>query len=137
MKKVFEEILEKLKGIDFAAIGTINMKLQGIDVEFNDLDFLTDDQNLEKISQIFSSPINTENGYKETEFMLDNFRIHFVSSQGNPLRTDNCHKAITINAFGLMIPAMPLESELEFYKKLNTPKALKKVELIKTFEEGK
>lgn len=130
MDKVFLEILNQLKEIDFATIGSTNMKLQGIDVVPNDVDFLTDDVNIEKVAKIFSSKISNDNGYKETEFKIDNIDIHFVSSSSNSLRVYDCHKVILIDVWGLQIPVMPLELELEFYRKFNTKKAQNKVKLI-------
>ena len=48
MKKIFKIILEKLEGIKFALIGTTNMNFQGIKIKPNDIDFLTDDENIKK-----------------------------------------------------------------------------------------
>lgn len=126
MDKIFKELLKKLRGIGFVVIGTVNMKLQGIDVESNDIDLATDDESMEKIAKIFSSIIIEERGFKETEFIIDHSQIHVVSVSTNPLRNDDFKKPVNIKKWNLQITGMPLESELEFYQKLNTLKPDKK-----------
>lgn len=131
MEKTFQEILEKLKGINLALVGTVNMNFQGIEIEPNDIDFVTDDYGIEKIAKIFFSNITDNDGYKETEFALRGSKVHFISKTTNPLRMDDSINPIFIRKWDLEIPVMPLEYELEFYKKLNTSKAEVKVSLIK------
>ncbi len=131
MESVFNDILEKLRGIQFACIGTTNMYLQRIDVIPKDIDFVTDDYNLIKIASICKAKIINKRGFKEVKINLHNFEVHFASCDGNSLRNDDFKKPIWIFKWGLKIPCMPLESDLKFYQQANRAKDHNKVKLIK------
>jgi len=132
MQKVFKFILEKLSGLNFALIGTTNIMLQGGEIIPNDIDFLTDEKNIKGIARTLKSKISDDNGYKETEYLLGSYKIHFVSASGNPLRDDNLREKIYINRWGMKIPCMTLGSELKFYRKINSEKAKSKVKIIRS-----
>jgi len=131
--KVLKILLKKLGGIDFALLGTFNLSLQGIKIIPGDLDLLTDDEGIEKISQIFKSTVVKEKevGYKETQFQIKGIEVHVVSNKKNPLRPQNFKKHLVwIEKEGLKIPCMSLESELSFYRQARREKDRGKVRLI-------
>lgn len=132
--KVLKILLQKLKNIDSALLGTFNLFIQEINVVPRDLDLLTDDEGIEKISQIFGSKITKEkeDHYKETFFQIENIEVHVVSNKNNPLRSKNFKKQIVwIEKEELKIPCMSLESELLFYQQASREKDREKVQLIK------
>lgn len=134
MQEALIIILEKLKGIKFALIGSFNLSLQGVQIEPHDLDILTDDEGIAEISKIFSSKIFAENEYKETEFKIGDTEVHVVSSQKNPLRPDDLEKfIIEVDNDGLKIPCASLESEMSFYERSGRAKDLGKVKLIEDY----
>lgn len=137
MKEVFTIIAKKLSGIKYALIGTSNIMMQGGNVYPDDVDFLTDDENIQKISKIFSSKIVNDSGYRETEIQLANHDVHFVSASTNPLRNDDLSGIIRVDKWGIEIPCMTLESELSFYKKIDSGKAKKKVKMIEDLIKNK
>lgn len=128
-------LIERLKGVDFALIGTFNLSIQGIDVSPNDLDILTDEAGIYKIGEIFDGPIVQANSgpWKETEFIIGDVEVQATSTQNNPLRPMDYKKhIISIEKEGIQIPCMSLESELDFYKKAGREKDKLKVGLIES-----
>jgi len=111
-EKTLKLLIPQLIGIDFALIATANLKLQGMDFNPNDLDFLVDDTGINKISKLFKSKIIKNDDYLETCFMMDEIEVHFVSNILNDIRPANFTKhIININKYGLKIPCMSLQSE--------------------------
>lgn len=136
MGKSIEALLDKLRGIKFCFIGSANLLLQGLQVEPHDLDLLTDDEGIMAIANIFGTSVRNYEGfqYKETKFSIDNTEVHVVSNNNNPLRPKEFGKeTIFVNKNGLNIPCMNLQSELEFYRRVNRDKDKQKVLLIKDF----
>lgn len=132
MEKVLKLLLKKLHDVKFVVIGTYNLQIQNIDIELHDLDILTDDQGFEKIVQSFNSKIIVQNGYKETNFVINNIDIQVASNQNNPLRPTNFKdQIVVIEKDGLKIPCMTLGSELYFYSHANREKDRLKIDLIK------
>jgi len=135
MEEFFETLkilVEKLKGIDFAVLGTYNLYLQGIKIVPHDLDLITDDDGIYKIVSIFKSElIINEGGHKETEFDIGNVKIHVVSNINNKYRPPFRNAIVWIERKGTKIPCMSLESEVSFYEKINREKDKNKVELIR------
>lgn len=135
-KEFFESLeilLAKLKGVDFALVGTFNLFVQGVRIDPRDLDLLTDDEGIKKISQIFGSEIveDREDHYKETGFQIGGVEVQVISNKGNPLRPGDFQEHIIwIEKEGLEVPCMSLQSELTFYRQLGRGKDRKKVQLI-------
>ncbi len=128
-------LIERLKGVDFALIGTFNLSVQGIDVSPNDLDILTDESGIYKIGGIFSSPVvQADHGqWNEVRFVIGSVEVQATSTQGNPLRSMDFKKyIISIKKEDIQIPCMSLESELEFYLKSGREKDKIKVYLIES-----
>jgi len=133
MEQALRILLEKLKGIDFALIGTFNLFLQGVKVSPHDLDILTDDEGMDKISRIFGSKITLEkeDRYKETKFKIGDTEVHVVSNKNNPLRPQDFRKQIVwVKKGDLEVPCMSLESELRFYQQVGRSKDRGKIDLI-------
>lgn len=129
---VLRILIEKLKGIDFAVLGSYNLYLQGIEISPKDLDLITDDNGIQEIIDIFGSNLTpNEGGYKETEFEIDDVEIHVVSNINNKLRPPFRGNIVWLEKNNLKIPCMSLDSELLFYEKINREKDKGKVELIK------
>lgn len=132
MKEVLPILLSRLKGIDWALIGTFNLYLQGISVDPNDVDILTTAKDIKKIARVFGSSVFNEHGYDETETALDGIAVHAVTIDGNPLRG---HQSLTndkiyLDIDNLKVPCMSPESELKFYRQAGREKDKLKVKLI-------
>lgn len=128
-------LIERLKDVDFALIGTFNLSIQGIDMSPNDLDILTEEAGIYKIGEIFDSPIVQANSgpWKEVGFMIGDVEVQATSVADNPLRPMDFKKhIILIEKEGVQIPCMSLESELDFYKKAGREKDKLKVGLIES-----
>lgn len=125
-------IIEELKDFNIALIGTSNMAIQGINIYPKDIDFLTDDNNIQEIAKKFNAKIKEDHGYKEVEVKINNIApVHFVSNTTNPLRMEGLDKKIIVEKSGISVPCMPLERELDFYSKLDKETAKNKVRLIR------
>lgn len=133
MEKFFKALkyfFKKTKNVEYSLLGSFNLYLQGIDVIPHDLDFITDNEGLENISNGFKSDIFSKNGYFETAFIFNSVDIHIVSNENNNLREPFRNNIVWIDIKGIRVPCQSLESELRFYKKINRQKDLGKVELI-------
>lgn len=131
MEKILAQLITKLQNIDWALIGSFNLKVQGIDINANDLDILTTNTDLEKIAEIFNSEIIGERGFKETKISLDNIEIQFIGMEDSPLRNKNSLvEKVYIEYQDLKLPCVPLKYDLEFYQKSGREKDLEKVRLI-------
>lgn len=133
MQKALEILIERLKDMEYGLIGSYNLKFQGVEIEPHDLDILTNDEDIQKIAKIFSSQIKVSNGYKETEFKINNIDVHIVSCVNNPLRPNDLTKEIVrLEKDDLKIPCVSLQSEINFYSKSGREKDILKVDLIKS-----
>lgn len=131
MEKALKQLISRLRGIDWALIGSTNMKIQGIAVNPKDLDILTQNRDIETIAEIFNSKVTVKNGFKETCIILNDKNIHFVGLEDNPIRNKKSLKEKNfINYRGLNLPCVPLKYELEFYQQSNRLQDLGKVKLI-------
>jgi len=128
-------LVNKIPMINFALIGSSCLNLHGIKIYPNDIDFLTDDEGIKRISQIFNSKIlKNEIGYLETIFKINNVEIHFTSNVSNPIRLINfMDYTVLIEKNGIKIPCMSLESEFEVYRKMKREKDKNKTKLIKEY----
>lgn len=137
LEKSLKIILSKLEGINFALMGSTNLQIQGLPVDARDLDFVINESGLQKISKLLEPQIletkKDSNGiHYESVFAIDNMEYDFVCGELAPTRRENFkNHIIFVNKFGLKIPAMALEYELEIYKKLNREKDQDKIRLIK------
>lgn len=138
-KEIIELLISKLSDVDFALLGSLNLKFQGVsEIEPRDIDFLTDDQGIKEVSRIFDSKIfkDNEDEYLETIFEIDNIEVHFVSNNSNSIRPINfMDYVVNVKKYGIDIPCMSLKSELEAYKKMNREKDKVKIDLIEKYLE--
>lgn len=123
--------IQKTKKIDCSLLGSFNLYLQGIDIIPHDLDFITDDDGIKRISDIFKSNIVKKNGYFETEFIISKVDVHIVSNENNNLREPFRKNIDWLNKNGIQVPCQSLASELRFYINANREKDFGKVEFIK------
>lgn len=128
--KVVSDLLEKLITVNFCFVGTYNLLLQGINISPNDIDLLTNDEGIDKISFIFDAVVKKN----EVEFLLDGIEIHVVSNQGSMLLPENFdNEVILVEKNKLKIPCISLSAELLFYKNCHREKDKRKVQLIEEF----
>jgi len=133
LEKILKILITKLEGIDFALIGSLNLKIQGLNyLDPRDIDFLTNNEGIKKISEIFGSELNNESGYLETSFQFEGIEIHLVSNQNNPIRPANFKEHLKmIKKYNINLPCLSLESELFAYEKMDREKDVEKIKNIK------
>jgi predicted nucleotidyltransferase len=132
-EEILKILIDKLSGVKFALIGSMGLKFQDIEIDVRDIDLLVDNEGIRKISQIFNSELieNTDKGYFETKFYINNIEVHCVSNVLNPHRpNDILASSVLIEKNGIKVFCMPLKTELEFYKTLNREKDQKTTKLI-------
>jgi|GEM_PF-1611190 len=130
-----DKLIPELSGIEFALLGTCGLYLQGItSLVPKDFDILTNDNGIHLASEKFGSELfsGEDSKYLETEFHLNGIEIHFVSTDKNPVRPDNCLPLVeTVNFEGRKIPCMSLTSEYEAYSQMGRDKDKAKLSLIR------
>ena len=139
-------ITEKLRNqqIIWSLVGSTNLALQGVKVEPNDIDILTNGKDAFKIHELLKEyevrPVELKqldifesyfselniNGVK-VEIMGDLKRK--IGEDWTPL-IERLNKTIMIDVENVKVPVTPLEEELKAYKKLGRDKDKKKIEKI-------
>ncbi len=116
-------LLPMLGGIRFGLIGSANLSIQGIDIVAGDIDFVTNDEGVQKVSEVFGSTINRDNPYIKTEFEYEGFEIEFVSNQNNPFRPVDYLDHIEMFKVGdLDVPVIALTAEHKVYSMMGRDK---------------
>jgi len=137
IEKVLKLIAEKLNGLNYAFIGSVNLYVQGVNIQPRDIDILTDSDKINKIIKILKKYQTKEMYFDESEgrnsyqafFGINGIEIEILGNVNNACRLkDSLDKKIYINYKGIKIPCMPLEEELDVYKKMNRED---KIKLIK------
>lgn len=126
-EQVLKIISEKLKGINYALIGSLNLQIQGIDIKPNDIDILTTPEDIKKIEQILKGYQTKEvyfdesggvNSFK-TFFEIEGIEVEVLGNVDNTCRPkDSLIKKIIIDFNGIKLPCIPLEEELFAYQKM-------------------
>ena len=137
IEKALRVIIEKLNGLNYALIGSVNLSLQGIDIQSRDIDILTNSDEINKIVKVLKKYQTKEMYFNESEgrnsyrafFEINKIEIEILGNVNNACRLKNSlDKKIYIDYKGIKIPCMPLEEELDVYKKINRED---KIKLIK------
>ena len=156
---VEEKLLEVLKfianvlgreNVRWALVGSLNLALQGVDVEPEDIDIVTDREGILKIGELLRDFVVEEIRYKEGKKMAAcfgklNVNGVLIDIIGDPrMREDESHKwkekglcDLVILDLGVRVPAMSLRSELDAYKILGKTEKVRKIEsFLRKKEEG-
>ncbi|RLG41309.1 MAG: hypothetical protein DRO05_04255 [Thermoproteota archaeon] len=156
---VEEKLLEVLKfianvlgreNVRWALVGSLNLALQGVDVEPEDIDTVTDREGVLKIGELLRDFVVEEIRYKEGKKMAAcfgklNVNGVLIDIIGDPrMREDESHKwkekglcDLVILDLGVRVPAMSLRSELDAYKILGKTEKVRKIEsFLRKKEEG-
>ena len=156
---VEEKLLEVLKfianvlgreNVRWALVGSLNLALQGVDVEPEDIDIVTDREGILKIGELLRDFVVEKIRYKEGKKMAAYFGKLNVNGVlidiiGDPrMREDESHKwkekglcDLVILDLGVRVPAMSLRSELDAYKILGKTEKVRKIEsFLRKKEEG-
>lgn len=132
MELALFEVLKRTPDIQKALIGSLNLRLQGLEVFPTDIDFLTTDEGVEKVSQIFNAEVFMRRGFKVCELKLHGIEVEVGSCKGNQLRTCEFISNIkVVHVAGFDVPCLSLESELDFYTRAGREKDIHKAKLIK------
>jgi hypothetical protein len=146
-------IKEKLKDteIRWVLVGSLSLALQGITLEPNDIDILTDKEGAFEINKLFKEYEVKPVRFKRSEHLesyLGEFRINGVKVEvmGDLKEKDrNSWKSLSdrlvspkiVEIEGMQIPVSKLEEQLKSYEKIRTPKARIRVKKIReVLEKG-
>ena len=156
---VEEKLLEVLKfianvlgreNVRWALVGSLNLALQGVDVEPEDIDIVTDREGVLEIGELLRDFVVEEIRYKEGKKMAACFGKLNVNGvlidiiEDPRMREDESHKwkekglcDLVILDLGVRVPAMSLRSELDAYKILGKTEKVRKIEsFLRKKEEG-
>lgn len=139
MDKALKLITEKLKGINYAVIGSVNLQIQGMNVTPRDIDILTTEAGINKIDEILKEYRTEEIYFDESEgrnsfrsfYMIDGIEIEVLGNVNNIYRDlESLDRNVLINFKEMRIPCIPLGDELETYQKMGRKD---KIKIIQTF----
>ena len=148
VKKVYKTLsllLKELEAnkINWVLIGSLNLFLQVVDVEFHDIDVFTDKEGVSHINKIFRDCVIKPISFSETEvfksfrgiFKINDCLVDVVTDlQFRPSRNSKWFRSTglsivkTLKVKGLLLPEAPLEQEYTAYLNMGR---LEKAEKIK------
>ncbi|KKS26381.1 MAG: hypothetical protein UU87_C0002G0060 [Parcubacteria group bacterium GW2011_GWA2_42_11] len=137
--KILGIIKEKLDGINYAFIGSVNLYVQGIGVQPRDIDILTTLADIKKIDKILEKYRIKDIYFDESEgrnsyrsfYKIDSVEIEVLGNVNNIARQPEAlGRKILINFNGINLPCFLLTDELEAYRKMGRAE---KVEIIEKF----
>ncbi|MFA5050661.1 MAG: hypothetical protein WC499_00905 [Patescibacteria group bacterium] len=143
INKVLKIISEKLKSVDYAFIGSVNLYIQGLKIEPRDIDILTTPEIIKEIDEILKEYRTKEIYFDKSEgrnsfrsfYEIDGMEIEVLGNVNNISRKpDSLKDKIYIEFDKIKLPCMPLNDELNVYEKIGRKE---KVEMIKKFLEAK
>lgn len=132
--KILKELKPKLRGVDFAILGTGNLLLRGLSFTPSDVDLITTDVGVEKAAKIFNASISRDKdyGFMYFEAEFNGFVLNFVSAEHNSLRGIKVMEEADRLMIGeVEIRALCLESELWAYERMSRDKDVPKIKAIK------
>jgi len=107
-------VIDKLNGLNYALIGSVNLFIQGIDLLPRDIDILTDSDGIEKIVEVLK-----EYQTKEVYFEINGVEVEVLGNVDNKCRPgDSLDKKILIDYKDMKIPCISLKEELEVYERM-------------------
>jgi|AntAceMinimDraft_4_1070372.scaffolds.fasta_scaffold82308_2 hypothetical protein len=127
---------KKLKGLNFAFVGSVSLYLQGIkSINPRDIDLIVYEKDLIEISNIlkeFKIKDYFENDMIfKTIFKVNNIEVEILNINNNSLRGEHgLDRKINIDFENLKLPCIDLRDDLKVYEELERSS---KVNLIKNF----
>jgi len=127
IEKALRIIIKKLNGLNYVLIGSVNLYIQGIDLQPRDIDILTSPDEINKIVEILKEYQTKEMYFDKSEgrnsyrvfFEIHGIEIEVLGNVDSVCRPkDSLNKKIFINHKGMEIPCMPLKDELKAYRKM-------------------
>jgi len=132
------------KKIDWTLIGSANLSLQGVEIEANDIDILTDKKGIEEIDSLLSEFRIQKPTYSSTNMfrscrglyiiesiqidIMSDFQYHKKDSLWSEKMGLNEKNFIELN--GIKIPIRPLKKEYEFYIRMRRLEKAKKIKEV-------
>lgn len=143
MDKILELISKKLKGINYAFIGSVNLYIQGVKVKPRDVDILTTSEEIKKIDQILKEFRTKEIYFDKTEgrnsyrsfYQIKGIEIEVLGNVDNFIRDPkSLDRKIFVKFNQAQLPCILLEDESGTYKKMGR---LDKVAMIEETLDSK
>ncbi|MBD3362771.1 hypothetical protein GF362_03560 [Candidatus Dojkabacteria bacterium] len=143
--KVLKFIAEKLNNtnINWIVVGSTNLAMQGVDIEPNDIDILTDKKGAFEIEKILQDFVTKPVKYSENKKFRSYYGILKIEDIEIEIMGDLVNKKaigdlwnetrgfvgkIYFNLIGTKIPVNTLEKELSAYKKIGREKKVDKIQ---------
>jgi len=147
-KTAIQEICKNLNGIDinWAVFGSMNLLLQGLPVEPNDIDILTDNKGAYEIEKLLSKYLTKKVVYCSDGHVTSHFGAIEIAGVKAEIVGDytsnkdmqlvfNLKDRIMVGFESMQIPCMPLEKEFDAYKRDERSGKSEKAKLIQEYLE--
>lgn len=144
---VLEFLCKKLESINWVLIGSLNLMIQGINIDTNDIDILTDKEGFASISTILREFKQQRNNKDSSNFksnlntfLVKNIKIEVMSdlkyknNNGKWIKLFNLSDKRFIEFNGTKYPVIPLKKAYEAYIKTGK---IKTAEKIREFTKSK
>jgi hypothetical protein len=144
--EVLSVLNDRLEGVLWALYGSLNLRLQGLDVKFNDIDIATTSDYIFDIEKKLSGYL-VEKTHKVvkpdresyvTLYDIEGYEVEVIADilemrGGRLVESDNWkfNDLVDLSYKGLSFKVFSLSTEYEGYRKLNRMKDEKKLELLR------
>lgn len=142
--KTLSLLLKELEAnkVNWVLIGSLNLFLQGVNVEFHDIDIFTDKEGVSRINKIFRDYVIQPISFSEAEvfksfrgiFKINDCLVDVVTDlQFRPSRNSRWSKSTglskveTLKYKDLLLPVTPLKEEYQAYINMGRLEKAKKI----------
>ena len=130
--RLLDKILQKLEGVDvvWRLDGSVNLLVQGMDLQPNDLDIATDDKGLEVFYGLFEEFITDDKFGEVASGRVLKLNVEGKEVEINSYDNANLNKLDKIkflNYKDLELPVLPLKEAKKFYKQIKRERKVKMI----------
>ena len=139
-------ILSKIKDLelDWVLVGSTNLVVQGIDIIAKDIDIITTANDAKIFYRLFEEFGIQEVSYSSTDKYRSHFgklmiedvlveimaELEYKTAEKVWMKSTSLRDKIEVRFGEYLVPVIPLESEVQFYKLMNRPNDSRKIDAI-------
>ena len=136
-------LCDRLKDIEWAVYGSLNLRLQGLDVKFSDIDIIVSIEDIYKVEKRLRDLLKTKTSkstsllglcYK-AKFEVEGYEIEVLAddleNSRNSFSNWDSAEIVDLSYRGLEFKGFSLRKEYENYKLLNRERDSEKIEMLR------